>query len=120
MPRAFDLVDHSILFHKLLEPGLPLLVVCFLLSWYGSQQSCMWEFLSLLFIMGFPMVFVGVVFSLHFFLLCICIVYYLSWLSVVLVVIEKYAGCVCYADDNYYGFTCALFICSKNNVQHLL
>ena len=39
--------------------------------------------------LGFPMVFVRVVFSLLFFLLCIWMVYYLSWLSVVLVVIGK-------------------------------
>ena len=36
--KAFDLVDHSILFHKLLEGGLPLLVVRFLLCWYTSQE----------------------------------------------------------------------------------
>ena len=36
--KAFDLVDHSILFHKLLERGLPLLVVRFLLCWYTSQE----------------------------------------------------------------------------------
>ena len=35
---AFDLVDHNILFRKLLERGLPLLVVRFLLSWYSSQE----------------------------------------------------------------------------------
>ena len=36
--KAFDLVDHSILFHKLLERGLPLLVVRFLLCWYTSKE----------------------------------------------------------------------------------
>jgi hypothetical protein len=35
---AFDLVDHNILFRKHLECGLPLLVVCFLLSWYSTQE----------------------------------------------------------------------------------
>ena len=33
--------------------------------------------------------FVSEVFPLHFFLLCIWMVYYLSWVSVVLVVIEN-------------------------------
>ena len=36
--KAFDLVEHTILFHKLLDRGLPLLVVRFLLSWYSSQK----------------------------------------------------------------------------------
>ena len=36
--KAFNLVDHNILFRKLLERGLPLLVVRFLLSWYSSQE----------------------------------------------------------------------------------
>ena len=36
--KTFDLVDHSILFHKLLEHGLPLLVVHFLLCWYTSEE----------------------------------------------------------------------------------
>ena len=31
---AFDLVDHGILFHKLLDRGLLTTVVCFLLLWY--------------------------------------------------------------------------------------
>ena len=36
--KAFDLVDHGILFQKLLDRGLPLPVINFLLSWYCSQQ----------------------------------------------------------------------------------
>ena len=32
--KAFDLVDHGILFQKLLDRGLPLPVINFLLSWY--------------------------------------------------------------------------------------
>ena len=36
--KAFDLVDHGILFQKLLDRGLPLPVINFLLSWYSSQQ----------------------------------------------------------------------------------
>ena len=31
-------MDHTILFRKLLDRGLPLLVVCFLLPWYSSQK----------------------------------------------------------------------------------
>ena len=36
--KAFDLVDHHILFYKLQERGLPAPILCFLLGWYRSQQ----------------------------------------------------------------------------------
>ena len=36
--KAFDLVDHQILFGILLERGLPLPIVHFLLSWYTTQK----------------------------------------------------------------------------------
>ena len=36
--KAFDLVDHDILFKTLLGRGLPLPIVRFLLSWYGTQK----------------------------------------------------------------------------------
>ena len=36
--KAFDLVDHGILFNTLLERGLPLSIVRFLISWYSMQQ----------------------------------------------------------------------------------
>ena len=35
--KAIDLVDHSLLFQKLVDHTLPLPVVCFLSSWYSSQ-----------------------------------------------------------------------------------
>ena len=35
--KAFDLVDHGLLFQKLIDHGLPLPVVRFLSSWYRSQ-----------------------------------------------------------------------------------
>ena len=38
--KAFDLVDHRILFDKLLERGTPKPVVFLLLRWYKSQQLC--------------------------------------------------------------------------------
>ena len=38
--KAFDSVDHGILFKKLPDRGLPLAVVRFLLSWYSSQECC--------------------------------------------------------------------------------
>ena len=38
--KAFDLVDHRILFDKLLERGTPKSVVRLLLRWYKSQQLC--------------------------------------------------------------------------------
>ena len=38
--KAFDLVDHHILFDKLLERGTPKPVVRLLLRWYKSQQLC--------------------------------------------------------------------------------
>ena len=38
--KAFDLVNHEVLFHKLVERGLPLPVVRFLSSWYRDQQMC--------------------------------------------------------------------------------
>ena len=34
----FDLVNHFVLFHKLLEDGLPFRIVRFLLSWYSPQE----------------------------------------------------------------------------------
>ena len=36
--KAFDLLDHHILFSKLQERGLPAPILCFLLGWYKSQQ----------------------------------------------------------------------------------
>ena len=36
--KAFDMVDQGILFHILLERGLPLPVLRFILSWYRTQQ----------------------------------------------------------------------------------
>lgn len=36
--KAFDLVDHSILFEILLKRGLPLAIVRFLASWYSMQK----------------------------------------------------------------------------------
>ena len=62
MLAAFNLVDHNILFRKLLERGLPLLVVCCLGIALKSVMS-----------MGFLMEFVREVFSILilFFLLCI-------------------------------------------------
>ena len=36
--KAIDLVDHSLLFQKLIDRGLPLPVVYFLSSWYSSQM----------------------------------------------------------------------------------
>ena len=38
--KAFDLVDHGILFETLQSRGLPAPVLRFLLSWYCSQQMC--------------------------------------------------------------------------------
>ena len=36
--KAFDMVDHGKLFHKLLERGLPPPILRFLSCWYQSQQ----------------------------------------------------------------------------------
>ena len=36
--KAFDLVDHGILFQILLDRGLPSVIVRFLISWYGMQK----------------------------------------------------------------------------------
>ena len=42
--KAFDLVNHEVLFQKLLKRGLPLPVVRFLSSWYHDQQMRVrWE-----------------------------------------------------------------------------
>ena len=40
----FDLVDHSLLFRKLIDRGLPLPVVRFLYFWYSTQRmKVCWE-----------------------------------------------------------------------------
>ena len=36
--KAFDMVDHGILFQTLLDRGLPLPLLRFMLSWYSTQQ----------------------------------------------------------------------------------
>ena len=36
--KAFDMVDHGILFETLMNRGLPLPIFRFLLCWYGQQQ----------------------------------------------------------------------------------
>ena len=36
--KAFDMVDHGKLFHKLLERGLPPPILRFLSCWYQSQR----------------------------------------------------------------------------------
>jgi hypothetical protein len=42
--KAFDLVDHGILFQKLADRGLPVSVIRFLSSWYSTQQVFVrWE-----------------------------------------------------------------------------
>ena len=38
MSKAFDLVDHGLLFELLLKQNLPCPVICFLLQWYSSQS----------------------------------------------------------------------------------
>ena len=38
--KAFDTVDHTILFEKLLARGLPNVVIRFILNWYLSQRLC--------------------------------------------------------------------------------
>ena len=38
--KAFDLVDHDILFEALMKQGLPLAIIRFLLSWYKTQSMC--------------------------------------------------------------------------------
>ena len=38
--KAFDLVDHGMLFDKLLTRGLPVSIVRFLSSWYYAQKMC--------------------------------------------------------------------------------
>ena len=38
MSKAFDTVQHSVLFEKLLEQGLPCIIVRYLLRTYGLQQ----------------------------------------------------------------------------------
>ena len=40
--KAFDLVDHSLLFQKLIDRGLPLPVVRFLSSWYKLSNDESW------------------------------------------------------------------------------
>ena len=45
--KAFDRVDHSLLFQKLEERGLPPAILNFLLSWYHTQQmKVQWDLMS--------------------------------------------------------------------------
>ena len=37
--KAFDLVDHDILFEALMKRGLPLAIIRFLLSWYKTKYA---------------------------------------------------------------------------------
>ena len=42
--KAFDMVDHGILFQKLIDRGLPSPITPFLLSWYRTQKMRVrWE-----------------------------------------------------------------------------
>ena len=42
--KAFDLVNHKILFSRLIEKGFPAHLTRFLLSWYKDQRMCVrWE-----------------------------------------------------------------------------
>ena len=36
--KAFDMVDHGVLFRTLHDRGLPLPILRFMLSWYATQQ----------------------------------------------------------------------------------
>ena len=40
--KAFDMVDHGILFQKLINRGLPSPITRFLLSWYRTQKMRVW------------------------------------------------------------------------------
>ena len=70
--KAFDLIDHGILFDTLMKRGLPFPIVRFLVSWYSMQkmQVCWDKSLSEAFSV-FNGVHQGSVLSLHLF----CIVY---------------------------------------------
>jgi hypothetical protein len=42
--KAFDMVDHGVLFRTLRDRGLPLPILRFMLSWYATQQmQVRWE-----------------------------------------------------------------------------
>ena len=42
--KAFDMVNHGLLFDKLFDKGLPLPVIRLLSSWYRDQQMCVrWD-----------------------------------------------------------------------------
>ena len=42
--KAFNRVDHDLLFQKLEKRGLPPVVLCFLLNWYSTQRmSVQWS-----------------------------------------------------------------------------
>ena len=90
--KAFDLVDHSLLFAKLIDRGLPLPVVRFLSFWYSSQKmKVRWEkSLSDPFHVSL-MVLDKAVFCLQFCSLFLWMVCYRNWLTLVLVAI----GVIC-------------------------
>ena len=117
--KAFDLVDHTILFRKLLDRGLPLLVVCFCYLGIALKNVMFSGVPVSLHHLGFLMEFVRVVFFLLSSLLFIWMVYCLNWLSVVLVVIGKICLLGVFVMLTTL-FTCSMSLCSKNYVENLL
>ena len=97
-------MDHSILFNKLLERGLPLLVVRFLLCWYTSHKCCLrWgSCLSDSFGVSNGVRQNSVLSPLLFAVYLDCLSELVKcgvgcyWKNL-------FAGCLCYADDNIVG-----------------
>ena len=66
LSKAFDLVDHNLLFRRLLDRSLPLAIVHLLMTWYHEQNMRVWWSQTLSDSFLSPMVCVKRAFSLQF------------------------------------------------------
>ena len=124
--KAFDTVDHNILFCKPLDRGLPLPIVRFFWSWYGSQKcrvrwgSCLSDSFSVT-----NGVCQGSVLSPFLFAVYLdCLLAELVECGVGCYWGYVFAGCLCYADDIVLLAPCPsalrmmLNICCNNATGH--
>ena len=99
--KAFDLVNHTLLFQLLLDRCLPKPIVLFLLNWYSSQQvSVRWSSsLSAPFTVSNGVRQGGVLSPILFAIYIDVLICRLSMLGIGCHWRNLFVGCLCYADD---------------------